>query len=161
MPDDMVPLPFERPQPMSAIDFELIRLLTQVGLFASWGGLHEQSERILDGAAAWCPDVAQIRNCQGLALFAAGRHEDAVVRLTRTVEDFPADDMAKATLAFVLKQLQRPGWPLLAESVDRSMQSYEAVWLARHTLGLEPEPPGSDGTPSIAPSIASGSDLGH
>jgi hypothetical protein len=126
---------------MTAINFELIRLLTQVGLFASWGGLHDHSERILNGAAAWCPEVAQIRNCQGLALFAAGRNDEAVVRLTRAVEDFPADDMAKATLAFVLKQLDRPGWPLLAESVGRSMQSYEAVWLARHTLGLDPEPP--------------------
>lgn len=135
---------------MTAINFELIRLLTQVGLFASWGGLHDQSERILNGAAAWCPEVAQIRNCQGLALFASGRHEEAVVRLTRTVEDFPSDDMAKATLAFVLKQLGRPGWPLLAESVDRGMQNYEAVWLARHTLGLDPEPPAAESTHTAA-----------
>lgn len=135
---------------MVTIEFELIRLLTQVGLLASWAGMHDEAQRVLDGAAAWCPDVAQIRNCQGLALFAAGRSDEAVRRLTQTVTDFPGDDMAKATLAFVLKQLERPGWTLLAESVDRGMQSYEAVWLARHTLGLDPRPPSAQPDDPVA-----------
>lgn len=122
------------------IDFELVRLLTQVGLLASWSGMHDHAERILRNASAARPEVAQIRNCLGLALFSAGRRDEAVRCLTETVERFPADAMARATLAFVLKQLGRAGWPLLAESVDVDT-SYEAAWLARHTLGLEPEPP--------------------
>lgn len=138
-----------------ALDFELIRLLTQVGLLASWSGMHDHAERILRGAAVACPDVAQIHNCLGLALFTAGRRDEAVRCLTDAVERFPADAMARATLAFVLKQLGRAGWPLLAESVDRATGTYEAVWLARHTLGLEPEPPLNADAPAVA--LAGGS----
>jgi Flp pilus assembly protein TadD len=125
---------------MVTIEFEVVRLLTQVGLLSSWAGLHDEAQCILQAAAEQAPTVAQIRNCQALALFAAGRHDEAVAMLNATVEDFPTDDMARATLAFVLKQLNRPGWSLLARSVDRDAQQPEAQWLARHTLGLDPQP---------------------
>lgn len=122
-----------------SIDFETVRLLTQVGLLASWCGAHEQAATILSGASAWSPDVAQIRNCHGLALMMAGRSNEAVELLTDTTERHPDDEMARATLAFVLKQLDRPSWRTVAETVGLWGQSQEAVWLARHTLGLDPD----------------------
>ena len=60
--------------------------------------------------------------------------------LTDTTERFPDDEMARATLAFVLKQLDRPSWRTVAETVGLWGRSDEAVGLARHTLGLDPDP---------------------
>lgn len=121
------------------VDFEVVRLLTQVGLFASWGGAHEAAATILRGARLWCPDVAQIRNSEALALMMGGRSDEAVTQLTETSERFPDDEMARATLAVVLKQLGQPSWRTVAETVGLWGSQYEAVWLARHTLGLDPD----------------------
>lgn len=122
------------------IDFEVVRLLTQLALHASWSGAHEHAQRIVAGASAWCPDVAQIRNTEAMVLLGAGHSEAAVKVLTQTHELHPDDEMTKATLAFVLKQLDRPSWRTIAETVGLWGERYEAVWLARHTLGMPPDP---------------------
>lgn len=127
-------------QEAPTIDFEVVRLLTQTALLASWGGAHEEATTIAAGCSAWCPDVAQIHNTQALVHFGAGQHEEAVSLLTRTNEKFPDDEMTKAIMGFVLKQLNRPSWQTYAEAVESWGEDYGAVWLARHTLGLNPDP---------------------
>lgn len=120
------------------VDFEAVRLLTQLGLLAAWLGSHDHAECILEGVCRWCPNLVQIRNSQALALHLAGRSDEAVRVLNDSMVAFPAEPMVRALLAFVLRESGRPGWQTLAESVERRGQDICAVWLARHMLGRDP-----------------------
>lgn len=141
-----MPVPAPPPLPAAAssrtttdvVDFEAIRLLTQLGLLAAWLGSHAHAQSIFDGVLGWCPHVVQIRNSHALALQLAGRTDEAVRVLNDSVSAYPADAMVKALLAFVLRESGRPGWQMLAESVERRGGDVCAVWLARHTLGRDP-----------------------